>query len=253
MDKSLFFWKNDVKISKLGNACCCQRDEIVVEEPKIKGGVTEELPFYEPVKKNTTIFKTIKKDMLKNQINDNNNVGKLENLNSEVREKKKYNDWNKDEDNLLLRLCKSHYYKKWKKIATIIGNGKTPRMCAYRIKKLEKEENKFNFMKLKQFDNLNKKVKEQDKFLKDSVSTKSEKSSSFIELKKRKKMRKLINFVTKIYNVQRLPKTLKPMSQRKDSVKNECLDNNNYNKTINDFKNLKIDEFLEPIAKNNSK
>jgi hypothetical protein len=195
MDKSLNFWKNDLKMSKIGNGCCCQRD-ILIEEPKIQGAIPEELPFYEPTKKGATIFKTIKKEDQRNPLTINDNLGKIEkHSSSENREKKKYNDWNKDEDELLLRLCNSHYYKKWKKIATIIGNGKTPRMCAYRIKKLEKEENQLNLTKLKQYEHLNKKMKEQDKLLKDSMSTKSEKSSSLIELKKRKKMRKLINFV----------------------------------------------------------
>jgi len=56
-----------------------------------------------------------------------------------VKEKKKYNDWNFDEDFLLLKLCKnSKFNKKWNKISRIIGHNKTPRMCSYRYKKLSK-------------------------------------------------------------------------------------------------------------------
>jgi len=214
MDKSLNFWKNDLKMSKIGSGCCCQRD-IIIEEPKIQGAIPEELPFYEPTKKGATIFKTIKKEDQRNPLTINDNLGKIEkHSSSENREKKKYNDWNNDEDELLIRLCNSHYYKKWKKIATIIGNGKTPRMCAYRIKKLEKEENQLNLTKLKQYEELNKKMKEQDKLLKDSMSTKSEKSSSLIELKKRKKMRKLINFVIIIIIYRDCPKALSQYLKR---------------------------------------
>jgi len=55
------------------------------------------------------------------------------------REKKKYNDWNFQEDLHLLKLCKSvKLKKKWRKISKLIGNNKTPRMCSYRFTKLNK-------------------------------------------------------------------------------------------------------------------
>jgi hypothetical protein len=58
---------------------------------------------------------------------------------SEQKEKKKYNDWSFDEDLLLLRLYKvAKLNKKWRKISKMIGNKKTPRMCSYRFKKLNK-------------------------------------------------------------------------------------------------------------------
>jgi hypothetical protein len=61
------------------------------------------------------------------------------------KEKLKYNDWKPEEDILLMKLCNSRFHKKWKKIAIIIG-GKTPRKCAYRIKKLEKTMDNFEIM-----------------------------------------------------------------------------------------------------------
>jgi hypothetical protein len=63
-------------------------------------------------------------------------------------EKLKYNDWKPEEDILLMKLCNSQFHKKWKKIALLIGD-KTPRKCAYRIKKLEKHMHNFEIMKSK--------------------------------------------------------------------------------------------------------
>jgi hypothetical protein len=73
MDKSLNFWKNDLKMSKIGSGCCCQRD-ILIEEPKIQGAIPEELPFYEPTKKGATIFKTIKKEDQRNPLTINESL-----------------------------------------------------------------------------------------------------------------------------------------------------------------------------------
>ena len=134
----------------------------------------EQIPiFVKNIKKSNEIFKTVK---IENNID---NLNKLEIL-SEKKEKKKYNDWNPEEDALLLRLCDSNFQKKWKKIALIIGN-KTPRMCAYRIKKIHKRK---------------KEIKEQGTRKYERNNHFSKNNERIIE--NRKKLKKFHNFVKKI-------------------------------------------------------
>jgi hypothetical protein len=196
MGKSISFWKNDMKMSNLRSPCCCKDEEMKPDELKQPDPVQEEVLKLEFSKKSTIKFQTVRDELTTGNKSTamTININKSDTISSsELKEKKKYNDWSNEEDMLLVRLCNSHYYKKWKKIASIIGNGKTPRICAYRIKKLEKT------MDLTQFKN-NKVIKEEDKMFKDSGSIRSsDKTSSIFEFKKRKKLRKLVFVVSLIF------------------------------------------------------
>ena len=186
MDKSLNFWKNDLKISKIGNPCCCDREQYIYDQPTTNDIKMENLPFYEPNKKVTNIFKTIKSDATTN-ISFSANFNKSD-ISFDNKDKKKYNDWKHEEDMMLIKLCNSHYHRKWKKISLIIGNNKTPRMCAYRLQKLLKTDESKNF-RLKESRNMEKLLDDYERL------RGSEVTSSILEIKKRKKKKRKIHYV----------------------------------------------------------
>ena len=150
INQSVHFWKNEIKIPK---PCCASRENNEFEETCKKSDSTvEQLPIY--IKKNKLLskefFKTVKPLDPEGKCEAYKNEKKFKNSEKRMRknEKLKYNDWKAHEDILLMKLCNSQFHKKWKKIAHLIG-GKTPRKCAYRIKKLEKHLNNFETMKSK--------------------------------------------------------------------------------------------------------
>ena len=124
---SYSFWNKDIKLtSTISNPCCCPNDNSNSESLLVtKENGLNELPdkINFKVRPKNKIFKTFK-----DTISDTLSI---------PIEKKKYNDWTHEEDLLLIQLYNSGLNKRWKKIASIIGN-KTSRMCGYRIKKLEK-------------------------------------------------------------------------------------------------------------------
>ena len=138
LNKSTNFWKNDLTFPKVARPCCCPSETTDTEHnSKISQISMEQLPLFQ--NKHLDIFKTIKRSEVLKYKEDIILLNK-NNINLETKEKKKYNDWEPNEDILLLRLCNSNLHNKWKKISLMIGK-KTPRMCAYRIKKLQKHLN----------------------------------------------------------------------------------------------------------------
>jgi hypothetical protein len=123
IEKSQMNWQDNLMMKKMSpNPYDCTRES--------SGGIEEvqqKIKLMEGIVKINITKKEKRKDYFK--------IMKPE----EQKEKKKYNDWNFEEDLLLLKLCKTtKMNKKWRKISKLIGNKKTPRMCSYRFKKLSK-------------------------------------------------------------------------------------------------------------------
>lgn len=187
------FWKYDLKIPK---PCCSREISESLEIPKNVVNTQEELKSLNQKSKHSLkdLFKTERTSIGEGKVEIPKPKKVLNGLSSirfKRKEKLKYNDWKPEEDILLMKLCNSRFHKKWKKIAIIIGD-KTPRKCAYRIKKLEKIMDNFEMMK----SNIN---NYGDKDLINEYKNQLKKCSNHKSLKKRRKI-KLAKHDSQLYN-----------------------------------------------------